>query len=266
MKIGLLHPGAMGSFLGGAVSAAGHRVIWASEGRSQATRDRAADLEDAGSLGDLVRVAEVILSVCPPENALEVAGAVSDAGFGGLYVDLNADSPHTVRAISRLLPSVVDGAIIGGPSPTSAVVHLAGPGAEEAAALFDRTIVSVRVVAGELGTASALKACYAASTKAVGALLLAVRAAAVESGVESQLLAEWERTMPGQVDQSDRSLATIGAKAWRFSGEMREAAEYFSSVGVPSGFSTAAAEVYERLADLRSEPHSPTDVIARLLK
>lgn len=36
--VGLLHPGEMGSFLGRALLAAGHEVLWVGTGRSPATR------------------------------------------------------------------------------------------------------------------------------------------------------------------------------------------------------------------------------------
>ena len=50
--VGVLHPGAMGSVVGGCLASVGHRVLWASEGRSDATRARAGrdGLEDVGSL------------------------------------------------------------------------------------------------------------------------------------------------------------------------------------------------------------------------
>ena len=70
--VGLLHPGEMGAVVGGLLRAAGHTVLWASEGRSAATRARAeaAGLEDAGSVADVARRAAVILSICPPHAAL----------------------------------------------------------------------------------------------------------------------------------------------------------------------------------------------------
>jgi 3-hydroxyisobutyrate dehydrogenase-like beta-hydroxyacid dehydrogenase len=266
MRVGLLHPGAMGAFLGSGIAAIGHDVVWASEGRSAATRERAAGFADVSSLAELVRTADVIISVCPPESALDVADAVAVLGFSGLYVDANAVSARTVQSIAALLPEVVDGAVIGGPSSDDAMLHLAGDRAVEAAALFDPAVVRTQVQDGGIGTASTIKACFAASSKAVTALLLATRAAAHAAGVEDVLVAEWARTMPDVLRRSDSSLRQIGAKAWRFGGEMREAADVFDSVGVPSGFSRAAAEVFGRLADLRDLPYGPDDVLERIAR
>lgn len=268
MKVGLFHPGEMGAFVGSAVAAAGHEVLWAGSGRSDATRSRAGGFTDVGTLGELVARSDAILSVCPPDKAVEVAAAVAAAGFTGLYVDANAVSPATVGRVAGLLPDarVVDGGIIGGPSTDDAVLHLAGAAAEEAAGLFDPATLRVVVLGGPAGSASALKACYATSSKAVSAALLVARAAARAAGVEDALLAEWERTQPGQVERSDAGLARVHRKAWRFAGEMTEAADFFDAYGVPSGFSQAAAETYTRLADLkdRADDVAPHEVLDRV--
>lgn len=266
MRVGLLHPGAMGAFLGSGIVAAGHDVVWAGDGRSTATRARAAAFTDVASLAQLARTATVIISVCPPESALDVARAVAAEGFTGLYVDANAVSAGTVREIATLLPDVVDGAIIGGPSSDDALLHLAGHRAADAAAIFDPAVVRTQLLDGPVGTASTVKACYAASSKAVTALLLAARAAARAAGVEDVLLAEWARTMPDVLARSDSSLRQVGAKAWRFGGEMTEAGDVFDGVGVPGGFSRAAAEVFGRLADLRDIPYGPDDVLDRIAR
>jgi len=104
--IGLLNPGEMGSMVGAAVRAGGARVVWAGEGRSAATRKRAGDagLEDAGSVAAVVRASEVILSVCPPHAAVDLATQVAGQRFAGTYVDGNAVSPDTAREIGGIRP------------------------------------------------------------------------------------------------------------------------------------------------------------------
>ncbi len=51
-------------------------------------RAKAAGLTDAGTIAAVAGQAEMILSVCPPHAAADVAWAVH--GFRGLYVDANA--------------------------------------------------------------------------------------------------------------------------------------------------------------------------------
>ena len=74
-RIGLLHPGEMGSSIAAAAQKSGHTVYWASDGRSPETRERAArlGLEDAVSLAGICAVCDVIVSVCPPDAAETLA-------------------------------------------------------------------------------------------------------------------------------------------------------------------------------------------------
>src|SRR5438094_9761013 len=133
--IGLLHPGEMGAAVGGVLRDRGQRVVWASEGRSAETRKRAeeAGLEDAGSVEELVRRSEVILSVCPPHAALEVAASV--AGFEGVFVDANAIAPATARDVAAVVEAegaeCVDGGSVGPPprEPGTTRLYLSGPAA-----------------------------------------------------------------------------------------------------------------------------------------
>src|SRR5207253_9178812 len=143
--VGLLHPGDRGSAVGATLLAGGARVLWASEGRSAATRVRAREvgLDDGGTLEAVVRASRVILSVVPPHGAAELARAVAALGFRGLYVDANAVAPATAREMGRVVEAAgarfVDGGIIGPATRTRrgvTRVYLAGPGATEVAAVF----------------------------------------------------------------------------------------------------------------------------------
>ena len=156
-------------------------VLWASSGRRAATALRAetADLRDVGSVDELSRRSELIVFVCPPDAALDVARSVS--GFEGIFVDVNAVSPATARAVAAAIETgggrYVDGGIVGPPpwSPGTTRLYLSGPAAQDVAGLFASTVVDARVVSGRLGAASALKMAYAAWTKGTAALLLAIR-------------------------------------------------------------------------------------------
>ena len=230
--IGLLHPGKMGSAVGAA--ALGHRVLWASEGRSAATTARALEdsLEDVVSLTRLVE-AKVILSVCPPQAASEVARTVAATGFNGIYVDANAVSPDTSRSIGIAVEaagaSFVDGGIVGFPPRTtgSTRLYLSGEQASEVAGIFTDSPLEARVVDGPPGTASALKMAYAAWTKGSSALILAVRALARTEGVEEHLLAEWALSQPDAGRRTEFAATINAPKAWRFAPEMLEIADTF---------------------------------------
>jgi 3-hydroxyisobutyrate dehydrogenase-like beta-hydroxyacid dehydrogenase len=237
--IGLLHPGEMGSALGAALLENGHRVLWASEGRSLETATRAAAFEDAGSARELARAAEVVLSVCPPHAAREVAASVD--GFEGIYVDANAISPATAREIGG-----VDGGIVGPPPRDGATtrLYLSGPDAELVASLFAGTAVEPRVLGDEVGTASAMKMAFAGWSKGTAALLLAIVQLAEEHAVADALFAEWRAWHPEVLDALGRARRSAQNKGWRFAGEMEEIAHTFAAAGLPEGFHRAAAEVF----------------------
>jgi 3-hydroxyisobutyrate dehydrogenase-like beta-hydroxyacid dehydrogenase len=248
--IGLLHPGEMGAAVGKCLAGAGHRVLWVPEGRSAATKERA---EAAGltgvALAEIVTRSDVIVSVCPPHVARDVARQV--AGFRGLYLDANAVSPTTAGEVAAIVEAggadFADGGIIGPPpvAPGSTRLYLSGPRAGEIRALFGGTDVDARVVPPP-GSASAVKMAYASWTKGSAALLLAARALARAEGVESVLLAEWALSQPGLEKRWDGAAAAAAAKGWRWVGEMEEIAAAMAAAGLPDGFHQAAGEIYQR--------------------
>jgi 3-hydroxyisobutyrate dehydrogenase-like beta-hydroxyacid dehydrogenase len=248
--IGLLHPGEMGAALGARLRERGHEVLWASDGRSAMTRERAsaAGLRDAGSLAALCDASELVLSVCPPHAALDVARAV--AGYEGVFVDANAIAPASVDAVRGVVAAggarFVDGGIVGPPPEREGTtrLYLSGADAATVAAAFDGTCVEAPVLGPEPGTASALKMAYAAWTKGTAAMLLAIRATARASGVEDALLAEWRRSQPDVPDRLAAARDAAAHKGWRWVGEMEEIAATFAAAGQPDGFHRAAAEVF----------------------
>jgi len=250
VTIGLLHPGEMGAAVGQCLTAAGHRVLWVPEGRSAATRERAAaaGLEGCG-WAEMGARSAVIVSVCPPAAALEVARTVAGTGFGGLYLDANAVSPATAGEVAGIVKPAgfVDGGIIGTPPVTPGFIrlYLSGDRAAEVGALFEGTAVDARLVAPP-GAASAVKMAYASWTKGSAALLLAARALARAEGVEPVLLEEWGISQPGLERRSAAANGSAAAKGWRWVGEMEQIAATMAAAGLPEGFHRAAAEIYRR--------------------
>jgi uncharacterized protein DUF1932/F420-dependent NADP oxidoreductase-like protein len=238
VNVGLLHPGEMGAAVGAALAAAGHDVVWASDGRGEATRARAGAFEDAGTVAELVARCEVVFSVVPPHAALELARSLPP--FDGIYVDANAVSPETARAVGSAVARFVDGGIVGGPPAPR--LYLSGDEAATVAALFDGSPIETELVAN----ASALKCAYAAWTKGTAALVLAIRDFARAEGVEDALVAEWARSQPQLADRLAAAERSAVKKGWRWVGEMEEIAAAFAADELPPGFHRAAAEVYRR--------------------
>jgi 3-hydroxyisobutyrate dehydrogenase-like beta-hydroxyacid dehydrogenase len=257
-RILLLHPGEMGQTIGRALVGAGHSVAWVSEGRSEATRQRAEaiGLAAVAALRDGVAEADVVVSVCPPHAAEAQAEAVASSGYRGPYVDGNAVAPATVRRISDILSrsgaTLTDAGIVGPPPQKEGTTrfYVSGPDAEAVAGLFAGSVVEAIPVGDAVGAASAVKMAYAAWTKGTSALLIAVRALARSEGVEDRLLAEWARSQPAL---QKRDLSGSIAKAWRFTGEMHEVSKTFADNRLPPGFHAAAADLYESLGAFKDK-------------
>lgn len=264
--IGLVHPGEMGAAVGASCLAAGADVLWASDGRSAASalRAEAAGLRDVGWINGLVNQSQLVLSICPPDAAEEMAEEVTNLGFNRVYVDANAISPATARRIAERVEQTgadfVDAGIIGGPPtsqrPGATRMYLSGPEAQRAARMLAGGPLEIVVLDGPVGAASALKMAYAAWTKGTSALLVTIEALALEEGVHGALLQEWAKSQPDLVARSER-LGGAAAKAWRWVGEMQEIAATFEAAGLPAGVPRAAEEVYRALAPFKDDPAAP---------
>lgn len=267
----ILHPGEMGSSLGACLRSNGHDVCWVAEGRSSATRQRA-ELEnftECESLASTLTCADMVLSICPPEFAVDVAQRVIDLNFNGIYVDANATSPMTANRISKLFETnFVDGSVIGPPARRAegTRLYLSGPQADHVHELFRDTNANPTNLGVQPTAASALKMCYAAYTKGTSALLINIRALAEANQVSDALLAEWGISQPDLQTRSERTGPSVSRKAWRFAAEMREIASTFDASGLPPQFHEGAAQVYERLAAFKDRPPASTeDLIEHLL-
>ena len=240
MNVGLLFPGEMGAAVGAAVRG---RVLWASEGRSPASVRRAVAFEDARTVSELVGRSDVILSICPPAIAEEVAARVADLGFEGLYVEANAVSPARVERIAARAGRVVDGSII---AKSRLRLYLSGePGdVAEAAALFAGSEVEAVALRGGVGAASALKMAFAGWNKIGSALAAQAHAIARAYGVEDAL--ELEGVDPER-------LARVAARAWRWAPEMHEVGDTCEALGLPDGIARGAAALFERWSQHRDD-------------
>ena len=265
-KVGILHPGNMGIFVAASAQNSGCEVYWASEGRSDQTRERAEkfNLRDAGTLSQLCDTCSILFSVCPPHAAEDVADQVLSCGFSGLYVDANAISPQWAVRIGEKMEAAgvafVDGGIVGGPAWESGDtwLYLAGEQAGTVAGCFSAGPLQTGVVGEAIGKASALKMCYAAWTKGSTALLSAILATADAFDVWENLRVQWDRDWPDFAERAVNRARRVTAKAWRFAGEMDEISSTFEAAGAPGEFHAGAAIVYGRRAHVKDSPETPS--------
>jgi 3-hydroxyisobutyrate dehydrogenase-like beta-hydroxyacid dehydrogenase len=255
-RVGLLHPGEMGSAVAATLQNAGNKVYWASEGRSRRSRERAEELRliDSGTIECLSAQCSTIVSVCPPEFADELANRVLACSFRGLFIDANAISPDRAARIGQRVTTsgahFVDGSIIGLATrePDRVWIYLSGELAEDAAVLFGNSgPLHPEAIDGPVGRASALKMCYAGYNKGSAALLCATLAVAEQLGVRELLSHQWSRSDRNMAG-AEKKAGRVAAKAWRFAAEMREIVDTFESAGATPKFHRAAEDVYTRLA------------------
>ncbi|WP_406159931.1 DUF1932 domain-containing protein [Streptomyces sp. NBC_01005] len=247
----VLHPGAMGAAVTAELVAGGHEVLWVPKERSAETRRRARDARATAcdSLAKALSGSAVVLSVCPPQAAEDVAAAVAAHVFAGVYVDVNAISPQRARRIAEeICPStaVVDGAVFGQPpgKGRTARLYLAGPGSavDLVASLLTDSALHVRRVGDVPGSASVLKMAFASYQKAARTLAGVAHALADAHGVGEQLTAEAE-VMVSAILSDPEYLPSVAARAWRWAPEMEEVADALRAADLPTDMAEATARV-----------------------
>ena len=277
VTIAIVSPGHMGAGLGGALRAGGAQVVATTAGRSARTRRLAEGLELLPSLDEVIAVADVVLSVTPPAQALDVARSIAEAarrtGSQPLVADLNAVSPPTMARVAETCAglTVVDGSISGPPPSVrpGARIYLSGPRSDEVAALPWHGRVEPVVLGGGRGAASALKMCTASVYKGLNALVTQAMRTAGRHGVLEEVLADLARNdLAGSA-----GVVSAATKAHRFVDEMREIAATQSAAGLTPALFEAFAAVYTDIAGTElaaGEPESadrelaPGEIVRRL--
>jgi 3-hydroxyisobutyrate dehydrogenase-like beta-hydroxyacid dehydrogenase len=269
--VGIISAGAMGSAVGAAYRAGGHRVVTTVAGRSERTVDLAgaAGLELLPDLGRVVAEADLVLSIAPPDQARTIAedvvAAAERTGARPLVSDWNAISPATAQEVAGILLAagleLVDGSISGGPPRADyrTRVYVSGARATELADSGPAWL-DVRVVGAEVGLASAVKMCTASVYKGHTALLAHALVTAHANGVLAEVLDDLRDSYPRQIDRAARLLAVSTTKAGRYVGEMREIAATQASAGLTPALFEAMAEVYGRLAETELAAEAPESI------
>jgi 3-hydroxyisobutyrate dehydrogenase-like beta-hydroxyacid dehydrogenase len=253
--IGLLSPGDMGHVVAKVLHSHGLRVLTCLKGRSERTRmlAREAQIEAVPTHEELVAKTEMLLSIVVPEAALDtahlVAEALRTAGQMTTYVDCNAVSPGTVKAIADVIVSVgsgfVDAGIIGPPPRQPGVTrfYASGPEVERFAALANFGL-DIRPLGQGIGLASGLKMCYAALTKGMTAIATELLVTAHTMGLYEPLVAEWQLSQKDRYRTIERQLPVMPTKAGRWISEMEEIAKTFGDIGLTPKIHLGAADIY----------------------
>lgn len=257
--VGIMSPGDMGSGVGGVLKQHGLTVLTALDGRSEDSRERAAEqgIEDTGSLDELVKACDLILSILVPSEAFsfsqDVAESIVRTGSDVAVADCNAVSPATCIRIDEIITAAggkfIDAGIIGGSPRTGAVPRIYASG-EHAPILgeLDGKGIAVPVLNGPVGRASGLKMCYAAITKGTAALYASTLMTAKSLGLYEDLVREMQGSQVMTLAAMDR-VKSISARAFRWIGEMEEIAATFEDAGTTPKIHMGAAETFQQIAD-----------------
>ena len=256
--IGVLMPGDMGHGVGEALKAQGYDVITALDGRSDHTKMLAekGGLRNVGSLTEVVKEAGLILSIVPPnvavEQAVAVAAAMVETGARPVYADMNAIAPTTAQKVQSALPTdviFIDGGIVGlNPikSPPTRF-YVSGPDTTKLEQLNSDAIKVIKI-SNDVGKASAMKMVYAAGTKGLSTLQTALLMTALQQGVLEPLLDELAYSQKDNLNRMRSRIPFLPADSKRWVPEMQEIAATFKASGVSDGFHLAAAETFAVMA------------------
>jgi len=279
--VGIMSPGDMGHTVGKMLDSHGLRVITCPEGRSERTRGLAkkANIRDVPTYQDMVNESDLLLSILVPARAKQmaesIAKAISDTKADIIYVDCNAIAPQTVRQIDEIITGAggkfVDAGIIGPPPKREGTTrfYASGPRADAFEEL-NQFGLEVIVLGKEIGQASAMKMCYAALTKGLTALSIALLTAAETLGVSESLREEFRGSQPMLYERMEKQLPGVPSKSRRWVGEMEEIAKTFDHVGLTPKIHEGAADVYRlvggtELADRTPEATEPLPTLTQMI-
>jgi len=285
-KIGIVSPGDMGHVVGQVLIHNGLEVTACLDRRSLRTKQLAREvgIVDLLSYEDLVQKSDLILSILVPAQAVKaaekVAKAIERTQTEILYVDCNAISPNTVKQIDQTITnsggSFLDASIIGPPPRRDGSTRFYASGSNvEQLCILNQYGLDIRPLGSKIGSASAIKMCYASLTKGLTALCAELLTAAEILGVSADLTAEFEISQPVPYQRMQNGLPSLPSKARRWIGEMEEIATTFSDVGLTPDILLGAADIFRfigqtELADLSPEQRDTfpdlKQIVTRLAK
>lgn len=254
--VAVIAPGNMGAGVATRLTANGVRVLTSLDGRSAASQKRAADAGMTAANDPEIAGVDILLSIVPPGQALSLAEKLKPAlrasNHKPVFVECNAVSPQTVGKIAAVIGEAgcpfVDGGIVGPPpriDSSRTRMYVSGPDAARVADLNNYGL-DVRVMAGKIGDASALKMSYAAFNKGVVALGAIAALAADRAGVGDALRAELAESQPARLTELTRTIPDMLPKAYRWVAEFDEIAEFAG--GSEAEIFKGIGRLYDRIA------------------
>ena len=274
--VAILAQGEMGAGIAKRIASRGARVLTVLDGRSDASRRRAAEAGMEDSSWDALAQADLFLSILPPAQALALAtqatGNWKGAERAPTYVDCNAVSPATVVQIEAAVAAnggkFVDAGIIGGPPRPGAegpTLYASGPHASALASLRGLGL-DIKILEGPIGAASALKMSYAGITKGMTAIGAIMALAAIRAGAGDDLKRELANSQPALSAWLNRQCKGMIPKSYRWVAEMEEIAAFQGDDATGGEIYRAIARFYERIAADEPGAKSETDQLRQWIR
>jgi putative dehydrogenase len=256
--VSIVAPGSMGAGIGRRLNENGVTVLTSIAGRSEESVKRAREAGMQAAEDRALAEADFLMSVIPPGEALalaqRLAPVLAAANRKPIYVECNAVSPATMLKIADVVAATgcrfVGAGIIGPPpKPGSSItkIYASGAAATDFACLNDYGLI-VRVLEGPLTAASALKMSYAGITKGFTALGATMMLAAARGGSAAALKAELSESRPDLLRYLSNQVPAMYSKSYRWVAELNEIASFIGDEHPEHDMLTAAARLYERIA------------------
>ncbi len=252
--VAILSPGDMGSNVGRALGENGLEVITCLAERSERTRELSeiAGITDVPDFGEMIDRSDLVLSVLVPERAVDVARQVASviqkSGKPLPFADCNPVAPAVAMQMAAIIEQAggkyIDGGIIGSPPGRGEPPRFYASGPHEAImGQLDGRGISVPLMGGEVGRASAIKMCYASLSKGAAALNASALISAMNLGIYDEFIAEMESSQQGVLSNM-QGVKSLGAKAFRWIDEMEQISATFGSAGATPHMHKGAADIF----------------------
>ena len=252
--VAILSPGDMGSNVGRALRENGFEVITCLTDRSQRTVELSeiAGITNVPDFEDMIERADLVLSVLVPERAVDVARQVAavilKSGKPLPFADCNPVAPAVALQMAEIIDSAggryIDGGIIGSPPGRGEPPRFYASGPHEAImGQLDGRGISVPLMGGEVGRASAIKMCYASLSKGAAALNASALISAMNLGIYDEFINEMESSQRA-VLKNMQGVNGLGAKAFRWIDEMEQISATFGAAGATPHMHKGAADIF----------------------
>jgi len=209
------------------------------------------------SMQALCEKADFVISAVTASNTLAVAQAAAPHIRPGVFfLDLNSASPGTKQQVAQVIEAAgahyVEAGVMTSVPPYGIRVPmlLGGAQAEVLAEKLRGFGMDAKVVAAEIGVASAIKMCRSVMIKGLEALVIESYTTARKYGVEDHMIPTLTETFPS-IDwekQGAYFFSRVAQHGKRRAEEMREAANTVREAGFEPWMAAAIAEKHDWVA------------------